>query len=36
MELHEIIEWLEGIDTPQVFTDELKQDIIDVVSNVQL
>ena len=36
MDLEEIILWLEGIDTPQVFTDELKQDIIDVVSNIQL
>ena len=27
MNKDEIIEWLEGIDTPQVFTEELKQDI---------
>ena len=35
MELNEIIEWLEGLSTPQVFTEELKQDIIEVVQNVQ-
>jgi hypothetical protein len=35
MNKDEIIEWLEGIDTPQVFTEELKQDIIDVISNIQ-
>ena len=30
----EFYDWMEGLDTPQTFTDDLKQDIIDNVDNL--